>query len=53
MHNAGVTNSTSGLFYKSNYMNQLPYNSPEPNKGTASWWYWDWVMRTGKRSCLK
>ena len=53
MHNAGVTSSTSGLFYKSNYMNTLPYDSVEPTKGTASWWYWDWVMRTGKRTCLK
>lgn len=52
MHNAGVTNNTSGLFYKANYMNELPFNSPEPNKGTASWHYWDWIQRTKEKSCL-
>ena len=27
MHNAGVTNDSSGLFYKANWMNSLPYLS--------------------------
>lgn len=54
MHNAGVTNNTSGLFYKADYINTLPYGkAPEPNKETASWFYWDWVMKTAKTSCLK
>jgi hypothetical protein len=52
MHNAGVVNNTSGLFYKADYMNTLPYNAPEPNKGTASWWYWNWVHKTGLKSVL-
>jgi hypothetical protein len=53
MHNAGVVNNTSGLFYKADYMNTLPYNtSPQLNKGTASWYYWDWVQRTGLKSVL-
>jgi hypothetical protein len=53
MHNAGVVNNTSGLFYKADYMNKLPYNTaPEPNKGTASWWYWNWVHKTGLKSVL-
>jgi hypothetical protein len=53
MHNAGVVNDTSGLFYKAKYINELPYNKcEEPNKGTASWWYWFWIQKTAKKSCL-
>jgi hypothetical protein len=52
MHNAGVTNSTSGLFYKSQYMNTLPFDSEEPRKETASWHYWDWIQKTKEKSCL-
>jgi hypothetical protein len=53
MHNAGVTNSSSGLFYKAQYIYQLPYNSsPEPNKHTANWHYWNWVQKTAEKSCL-
>jgi hypothetical protein len=53
MHNAGVTDNNSGLFYKAQYIYQLPYNqSPEPNKHTANWHYWDWVQKTAEKSCL-
>ena len=52
MHNAGVTNDASGLFYKSKYMNTLPFDSPEPRKDTASWHYWDWIQKTKEKSCL-
>lgn len=53
MHNAGVTDSNSGLFYKAKYMNELPYNNtPEPRKNTANWHYWDWIQKTAKKSCL-
>jgi hypothetical protein len=52
MHNAGVTNDSSGLFYKSKYMNTLPFDSEEPRKETASWHYWDWVQKTKEKSCL-
>jgi hypothetical protein len=53
MHNAGVTNDNSGLFYKAKYMNELPYNnSPEPRKDTANWHYWDWIQKTAEKSCL-
>jgi hypothetical protein len=52
MHNAGVTNDSSGLFYKSKYMNTLPFDSEEPRKDTASWHYWDWVQKTKEKSCL-
>ena len=53
MHNAGVTNSTSGLFYKAAYMNELPYNKNldiKPN--TASWYYWNEIQETAKKSVL-
>jgi hypothetical protein len=52
MHNAGVTSDSSGLFYKSKYMNTLPFDSEEPRKDTASWHYWDWVQKTKEKSCL-
>jgi hypothetical protein len=53
MHNAGVTDNNSGLFYKAQYIYQLPYNiSPEPNKNTANWHYWNWVQKTAEKSCL-
>ena len=52
-HNAGVVNSTSGLFFKADYMNRLPYNiSPEPKPNTASWFYWNEIQKTAKKSCL-
>ena len=52
MHNAGVVDDKSGLFYKAKYMNQLPFDSPEPNKETASWHYWNWIQKTKEKSCL-
>lgn len=53
MHNAGVTDNNSGLFYKAKYMNELPYNNaPEPRKNTANWHYWDWIQKTAKISVL-
>ena len=53
MHNAGVTNSTSGQFFKAGYMNELPYNKDlkiTPN--TASWYYWNEICETAKISVL-
>jgi hypothetical protein len=53
MHNAGVTNDSSGLFYKANWMNSLPYNiAPEPTKETSSWYYWNEIQKTAKKSCI-
>jgi hypothetical protein len=53
MHNAGVTNSTSGLFYKAEYMNQLPYNKDlQIKENTASWHYWNEICETAKTSVL-
>lgn len=53
MHNAGVTNGTSGLFFKSEYMNQLPYNVNLNIKETgASREYWNWIQKTASKSVL-
>jgi hypothetical protein len=53
MHNAGVTDSQSGLFYKAEYMNKLPYLEPlQINENTASWHYWNWIQETKQKSVL-
>lgn len=52
-HNAGVVSSKDGLFYKSEYTNQLPYNKPlNIKQGTTSWYYWNEINKTAKVSCL-
>lgn len=52
-HNAGVTNSISGQFYKAEYMNEYPYNKDlQINKDSASWYYWNEINETAKVSCL-
>jgi hypothetical protein len=53
MHNAGVTSSNQGLFYKAEYMNTLPYNKTiSVREGTASWHYLDWINKTAEKSAL-
>jgi hypothetical protein len=52
-HNAGIENANSGLFYKAEWMNKLPYNTAkEPKPNTASWYYWNQIQETAKISCL-
>lgn len=52
-HNAGVVNSTSGLFYKSEFMNKLPYGADvDVKEGTTSYEYWKIIQRVGKKSVL-
>jgi hypothetical protein len=52
-HNAGVTNSTSGYFYKAEYMNQLPYNKQiDIKENTASYHYWQEICETAEKSVL-
>ena len=52
-HNAGVVSSADGLFYKSEYMNRLPFNEPlEIKEGTASRKYWDIIQSVSKKSVL-
>ena len=51
-HNAGVTCSC-GLFYKGNYINQLPYNTTLRVKDTnCSYNYYNELIEVGKKSCL-
>lgn len=53
MHNAGVTGSDSGRFYKAQFMEELPYNKVlDVTKNTASWYYWREVRKTAKKSVL-
>ena len=53
MHNAGVTGPNQGLFYKAEFMNRLPYGYTIPiNEGSASWYYWNEVQETAKKSVL-
>jgi hypothetical protein len=53
MHNAGVTSPDSGLFYKAEYMNILPYGDIlDIKEGTASWYYYQWVRKVGQKSVL-
>jgi hypothetical protein len=52
-HNAGVVNSNTGLFYKAEYMNILPYNQNlNIKEGTTSYEYWKLVQKTAKKSIL-
>jgi hypothetical protein len=53
-HNAGVTTSSGGLFYKAEYMKSLPYSlSLDIKADTASKKYYQWVQEVGKKSVLK
>ena len=54
MHNAGVTSSGHGLFYKAQYMNSLPYDAELTiNDNTASSEYWKWIQLTATKSVMK
>lgn len=53
LHNAGVTDRHSGMFYKGAYTNSLPYNQSievEPHRASA--FYWNEVKETAKISPL-
>jgi hypothetical protein len=53
MHNAGVTTTSQGHFYKAEYTDKLPYNiNLEINKNTASFMYWLEIQETSKKSIL-
>jgi hypothetical protein len=53
-HNAGVTNSTSGLFFKAEYMDKYPYDvTLELKTDTASYKYWLEICDTAKQTPLK
>jgi len=51
LHNSGVTSSNTGLFYKGEYINKLPYNTQlELDKDKASYFYWKEVQEAGEKS---
>lgn len=60
LHNAGVVadpdnihSYTNGLFYKGNFINELPYNKELTiNENYASSFYWKEICETAKKSCL-
>jgi hypothetical protein len=60
LHNAGVVSDSNnihsyakGLFYKGNYINELPYNKPLIiNEQYASYYYWNEICETAKKSVL-
>jgi len=52
-HNAGVTGTEQGLFYKALYMNEFPYNKDlKINEGTASKKYYEFIQKVEKKSVL-
>ena len=55
MHNAGVTGDVSQeLFYKANYMSQLPYFADGSTylKDRCSYTYFEFMKKVGEKSCL-
>ena len=52
-HNAGITCSCGGKFYKSNYINKLPYKENlRIKEGTASYMYYKEILDIENKSCL-
>ncbi len=53
-HNAGVTNSSDGMFFKNAYTMQLPYNIAldSPKNGVCVFNYFNYVQEVGSRSFL-
>jgi hypothetical protein len=53
LHNAGVTDANSDMFYKGAYTNKLPYNDSVPvASNRASKYYWEEICETAKISPL-
>lgn len=53
-HNAGVLNSNSELFYKSDYLYKLPYHiNLYVKKDSTSFYYWQFIKKVGTKSVLK
>jgi hypothetical protein len=52
-HNAGVSDSNSGMFFKGNYMRDLPYSADmQLDEGRCSKKYFDIVKKVGENTCL-
>lgn len=53
MHNAGVTDDKSGLFFKAKFTNEYPYNKDlQIKENTASKRYYDLIKKVEKKSVL-
>jgi hypothetical protein len=53
LHNAGVGDSKSGMFFKGEYTNKLPYNTYlDLDKNRASYYYYNEVQKAGLNSPL-
>lgn len=53
-HNAGVINPNHRMFYKGKYQHELPYNDEvDIDPSRCSLYYYDWVRKTGKKTCLE
>lgn len=53
MHNAGVTESGTGMFFKHDFTHQVPYGaSVQVDDDKASWLYWQAVQEAGVDSVL-
>ena len=53
LHNSGVTDGSKGLFYKGDYINELPYNKDlQIDESRASSFYWNEIQSTSKISVL-
>jgi len=53
LHNAGVTDNKGRMFYKQTFATELPYNKElDMDKSKASFYYWQEVQETAKKSVL-
>lgn len=54
LHNAGVTDSNGGLFFKGEYINKLPYGADlKISPDRASSYYWNEICETALKTILK
>jgi hypothetical protein len=53
LHNAGVLNTDVTLFFKGNYINELPYGKElDLDENRASYYYWQQVCEAANVTCL-
>jgi hypothetical protein len=53
MHNAGILNSDSRLFFKGDYINQLPYGvNLDIDDEKCSYLYWNWIKDTEQNTTI-
>ena len=53
-HNAGVVGPNHRMFYKGKYVDKLPYSdNVDIEESRCSIYYYDWVKKTGNKTCLE